>query len=373
MALIKCKECSAKIAETAQTCPACGFAYERSKAKNWFQAFSTLSGPLIVSAVSASTAILGVMAFVHNTETEDTVKLQKMIESAVSQNAVQERAAVRTVSYLAKLNKLPPSFAVSILGTVARNGEDEKLRSEAYDAIENLTDERFSLAKFDKYDKLELFCLRAALTPAQHLRQANLRQIEEYFEQHPTDEVLKYQAAAKLLSLSRDVSDPQTIIDMLMSVLACYDDPDMIQKAIPILCSAVKGRDHSGKESNEDVAGFLASAAKTSESAAERNEAVAKAREHVSDAKEAGAKAREAYRSQIRLYLARALVAKDQNLRDDSLAKFAQITIVKGLKEDAQVLLDGISGTVEDPSLQGIADTISSYLATAQEKYASRP
>jgi hypothetical protein len=358
MALIKCKECSAPIAENAQFCPACGFTYERPKTKNWFQAFNSLSGPLIVSA---ATAIVAVLVFVRDTEIQETAKLHAMIESAVSENAAKELATVRIVSYLAKLNKLPPSFALSILGTVARRGADEKLRSEAYDAIEILTEERFRLAKFDKYDQLELLCLQAALTPAQYLRQVNLNKIDKFFTDPSTDPDLKYQAASKLLSLSHDVSDPQAVIDVLMSVLDCYGDPDIIQRAIPDLCNAVKRR---GKGSNEDVAGFLASAANTSES-------VAKTSERVPEAREGSAKAREAYRSQIRLYLARALVVKDQHVRDDSLAKVAEITTSKGLDEDSQRLFDGISRTVEDKSLQSIIDTVSNLLAAAKEKYAS--
>jgi hypothetical protein len=359
MALIKCKECSAPIAENAQFCPACGFTYECSKTNNWFQAFNTLSGPLIVSA---ATAIVAILVFVRDTETQETAKLHTMIESAVSENAAKELATVRIVSYLAKLNKLPPSFALSILGTVARKGADGKLRSEAYDAIEILTEERFRLAKFDKYDQLELLCLQATLTPAQYLRQVNLNKIEKLFTDPSTDPNWRYQAASKLLSLSHDVSDPQAVIDVLMSVLDCYGDPDIIQRAIPDLCNAVKRR---GNRPNEDVAGFLASAIKKT------SESVAKTSERVPEAREASAKAREAYRSQIRLYLGSALVVRDQHVRDDSLAKVVEITTSKGLDEDSQRLLDGLSRTVEDKSLQSIIDTVSNDLAAAKEKYAS--
>ena len=50
------------------------------------------------------------------------------------------------------------------------NSEDPKLRREAYDAIENLTTERssFDVEKLDTYDKLEIFCPQAALTPSQY-------------------------------------------------------------------------------------------------------------------------------------------------------------------------------------------------------------
>jgi hypothetical protein len=47
----------------------------------------------------------------------------------------------------------PGSFALSVLGTVARNSNDPKLRREAYDAIENLTLERSSVEKLDPYDR----------------------------------------------------------------------------------------------------------------------------------------------------------------------------------------------------------------------------
>ncbi|MBV8375401.1 MAG: hypothetical protein JO279_00195, partial [Verrucomicrobia bacterium] len=48
----------------------------------------------------------------------------------------------------------------------------------AYEAIENLLAESsYHLAKFDKYDQLEIYCLQAALTPAQYWRQVNLHKI----------------------------------------------------------------------------------------------------------------------------------------------------------------------------------------------------
>src|SRR5262249_49404860 len=146
-------------------------------------------------------------------------------------------------------------FALSVLGTVARSSEDPKLRREAYDAIENLTTERssFDLEKLDTYDKLEIFCLQAALTPSQYFRQKNLSYIEKY----ATDDVLEHEVASKLLALSQDVSDPQTKIDLLLTVFIRYNDPDMMQRAIPTLYSAVKERDPSENDSNEDVLNFL--------------------------------------------------------------------------------------------------------------------
>src|ERR1700758_4799045 len=212
MALINCKECSASIAENARCCPKCGFRHANSKTKNWFEVFTTLSGPLILSAAGT---VLAYITFVHQAQTQETEQLQAMVESAVSNDAVKERTAVRLVSYLTKINKLSPSFALSIFGSVARNGEDQKLRSEAYDAVENLMEESsFNLSKLDKYDQLEIFCLQATLTPAQYWRQVNLHKIEQY----STNKTLRYEAASKLLSLSQDLSDPQATIDILFSL-----------------------------------------------------------------------------------------------------------------------------------------------------------
>src|SRR6266446_2570606 len=204
MALITCQECFARISDSAQSCPACGFMPTPRKTKKWPELFSAASGPLILSAAGT---VLAYITFVHQAETQETEQLQTMVESAVSNDAVKERTAIRLVSYLAKLDKLSPSFALSIFGSVARNGEDPKLRSEAYDAIENLMEESsFNLAKFDKYDQLEIFCLQAALTPAQYWRQVNLHKIEQF----TADKILKYEAATKLLSLSQDLSNPQS-------------------------------------------------------------------------------------------------------------------------------------------------------------------
>ena len=57
MALINCKECSASIAENARCCPKCGSTSAHSRTKNWFEIFTTLSGPLILSAAGTVLAV----------------------------------------------------------------------------------------------------------------------------------------------------------------------------------------------------------------------------------------------------------------------------------------------------------------------------
>ena len=222
---------------------------------------------------------------------------------------------------MAKLDKLPAPFALSILGTVARSSEDPKLRREAYDALENLTTERstFDVEKLDTYDKLEIFCLQAALTPSQFFRQRNLSYIEKY----ATSDLLAHEVASKLLALSQDVSDPQTKIDLLLTVFIRYNDPDMMERAIPILYSAVKERDPSQSDSNEDILNFL-------ELVAQRNN---------DD------------RSQIRLYLIRALVTNNQHSRENYLEKFAIISAGKEIRDEAKRLLESITRTAKDDAV----------------------
>ena len=68
-----------------------------------------------------------------------------------------ERTAVRVVSYLAKSNKISPSVALSILGTLARNEKGGELRSEAFEALENLPEQIATRpAKLDLYDSANL-------------------------------------------------------------------------------------------------------------------------------------------------------------------------------------------------------------------------
>jgi hypothetical protein len=262
-----------------------------------------------------------------------------MVESAVSQDTAKERTAIRVVSCLAKINKLSAPFALSVLGTVARSSEDPKLRREAYDAIENLTTDRssFDVEKLDTYDKLEIFCLQAALTPSQYFRQKNLNYIEKY----ATDDLLEHEVASKLLALSQDVSDPQTKIDLLLTVFFRYNDPDMMQRAMPILYSAVKERDPSQSDSNEDILKFL-------ELVGQKNK---------DD------------RSQIRLYLARALVTNNQHSREDYLGKFALIGARKEIRDEANRLLEGIARTANDkPVLVRILHVASKNLAAEISK-----
>jgi hypothetical protein len=248
---------------------------------------------------------------------------------------------------------------ISILGTVVRNGGDEKLRGEVYDAVQNLTEEGSSNSlKFDKYEQLEVFCLRAALTPVQNQRQTNIRKIEEFVRNaqpkgssanaNEASDGLKLQGASKLLSLTQHLSDPQTVIDLLLSVCACDSDPDMIEKVIPNLCKAVKLRDHFGNESNQDVLGFL--------------ELVVT---HIDDsmkvANGAGGNVREASRSKMRLYLTRAIIAKNKDLRNDSLRALEKIVTSENLYDDGRLLIDGIGRTTQNPNLASIVDTVSSY------------
>jgi hypothetical protein len=342
MALTKCKECSAAISENASSCPHCGDRHSPTKTRNWFDVFNSLSAPLILSAAGTALAYI---TFVHQAETQATEQLQSLVESAVSNDAVKERTAVRLVSYLAKLNKLSPSFALSIFGSVARNGQDEKLRSEAYEAIESLMQESpFSLARFDKYDQLEVYCLQAALTPAQYWRQINLHKIEQY----SADKTLKYEAASKLLSLSQDITNPQASIDILLSEPIRLNNPDIVERAIPILCEAVKQR--SSKTSDKDVADYLGTLAQ-----------------------DVVTTNRDGLRTQIRLFLARALITKDRSAQENSLNEIARICAVnQGLGDDTEKLFDAVTRNTPDPDLRKVLDTAHNYLTLLKDKPASR-
>jgi hypothetical protein len=337
MALIKCNECSASISETAQSCPACGFKRSEPKTKKWFELFGSACGPLILSAAGT---LLAYITFIHQSETQEAEKLQAMIESAVSQDTAKERTAVRLASYLAKSNRLSGSFAISILGTVARNDDNEKLRTEIYDAVENLTEKgSLSLGKLDRYDQLEIFCLRAALTPAQYWRQVNLHKIEQF----ATDKELKYQAATKLLSLAQDVSSSQAVIDILLSVPVRLNDPDLIERTIPVLCEAVKKR--SSKSSDNDVVDFLNSVA----------------RETVTTD-------RNSLRSEVRLLLTCAIVAKDSVARDSSLKEIARLMVLNAdLSDDTEQLFDAISQSTGDANLRQIVNTVHNRLVVEKD------
>jgi hypothetical protein len=342
MALIKCQECSATMSDSAQCCPACGFTPAPRKTKKWSELFFTASGPLVLSAAGT---VLAYITFVHQTETQQAEKLQALIESAVSNDKAKERTAVRLASYLAKSNQLSNSFAVSILGTVARNDDDEKLRAEIYDAVENLGKKgSLHLGTLDRYDQLEVFCLRAALTPAQYWRQVNLHAIEQF----ATDKELKYQAATKLLSLAQDILSPQAVIDIVLSVPIRLNDPDLIEQTIPVLCKAVKKR--SSKSSDNDVADFLNSVAK---------QTVPISRDEI--------------RSEVRLLLARALVAKDPAVRESSLKEIARITVVNAnLNDDTEQLFDSIVQSTGDASLQQIVDSARKCLTLEKKNIAVR-
>jgi hypothetical protein len=341
MALIKSTESSAAIAEKSRCGAECASISSRSERKNWFEVFTSLSGPLILSAAGT---VLAYVTFMHQAGMQATDQLQSLVESAVSNDVVKQRTAVRLVSYLAKLNKISPSFALSIFGSVARNGQDEKLRGEAYEAIETMIEESsFHFAKFDQYDQLEIYCLQAALTPAQYWRQTNLHKIEQY----SADKILRYEAASKLLSLSQDITNPQASIDLLLSEPIRLNNPDIIEKAIPILCEAVKER--STNASDRDVADYLASLAQASVTTN-----------------------RDGLRSRIRLFLARALVTKDQSVQEDSLKEIARIcAFTPDLGDDTEELFDGVARNLTESGLRTALDAAHRYLTLLKEKPAS--
>ena len=341
MPLIKCKECGAEISEQAESCPRCGIKCAGRKSRTWIDTLNAVSGTLTAVVgtlvIPVAGATLAWVTFNYKKQNQENEKLQAMVESAVGQDLAKELTAVRVVSCLAKIDKLPASFALSVLGAVARNSDDPKLRREAYDAIENLTLEPKSVEKLDAYDKVEIFCLQAALTPSQYFRQKNLGYIEKY----ATDDVLGHEVAAKLLALSQDVSDPQTKIDLLLTVFNRYGDPEMMQRAIPILYGAVKERDPSQSDSNEDVLNFLEQIA----------------RQNRGD------------RSQIRVYLALALVTNDQHSREDYLGKFALIGTGKNTRDEAKRVAESIARTgKDDPVLVRILDSAVEKLAGEIQK-----
>jgi hypothetical protein len=342
---------------------------------------------LIPGITALATSTVAFMTFQQKQKDEHAENVKSMIESAVSTSVENERTAIYIVTDQAKEKRIEVGFALSILGTVLRNGK-EQLRPEVYDNIEKLMEGASPSSRgFNRYDELELSCLRAALTPAQSQRIKNIHKIEEFAD----DDALKLQADSRLLELSQLVSDtnPQAAIDMLLSISGRYEFPDMIERAIPLLCAEAKRRDYSSKDSNQDIADFLKQVSDVSAliAATERviavtndslgttiaalpktNHSVSQTQEMVQHiAKEAADAAREATRSQIRLCLARALITKDSNSRKDSLVNFSQFATANNLKQDAQRLVDGILKIIasdygQSANLKGILDQASENL-----------
>jgi hypothetical protein len=115
----------------------------------------------------------------------------------------------------------------------------------------------------------------------------------------------------------------------------------MMQRAIPILYSAVKERDPSQSDSNEDVLNFLEQIA----------------RQNRGD------------RSQIRVYLALALFTNDLHSRDDYLRKFALIGTGKNTRDEAKRVAESIARTAkDDPVLVQILDSAVKNLVGESQK-----
>jgi predicted NBD/HSP70 family sugar kinase len=114
-----------------------------------------------------------------------------------------------------------------------------------------------------------------------------------------------------------------------------YGDPDMMERAIPILYSAVKERDPSQSDSNEDILNFLGQIARQNRG----------------------------QRSQIRVYLALALVTNNQHSREDYLREFALISTGKNTRDEAKRIVASIARTAkDDPVLVRILDSAAKNL-----------
>jgi hypothetical protein len=306
---------------------------DAAKGKRWWDTITTLAVPFLSSLAGV---FLGYLTFFHKAAIEDTERLKTIVESAVSNDEVKERTAIRVVTYLAKSNEILPTVALSILGTMARNGTGEKLRSEAFDALENLIDQDSGMwSKFDPYDQVEILCLQAALSPGQHWRQENLNRLEKYSQKPVLGAKPQREAASKLLSLSRDISlkNPQAVIDLLLSMPILLDDPDIIDQGVPLLCEAIKAR---SKTQSGDVADYL------------KDVAEKKSRED---------------RSRLRLYLASGLALALENETNQSTnfeeaKKFVEQR--PDLRDEAEQFLDVVA--TEDEHLGDLAKTARAYV-----------
>ena len=141
--------------------------------------------------------------------------------------------------------------------------------------------------------------------------------------------------------------DVKNSLSILFSLPARLNNPDLIERAIPILCKAVK--DRSNNISDNDVVDYLEALAQ--EAAAHPT--------------------RDGRRSQIRLYLARALVTKDQSIRESSLKEIAQIGALNpGLADDTEQLFDAVARNMVDADLRSVVDVVHKHLTLLREKSA---
>jgi hypothetical protein len=123
----------------------------------------------------------------------------------------------------------------------------------------------------------------------------------------------------------------------------------VIERAIPILCKAVK--DRSADTSDKDVTDYLESLAR-----------------------QLPAANRDGLRCQIRLLLARSLVTRDPSVYENTLKQIAQICEVNpDLVDDTEVLLDAVARNMADTDLRNLVDTARNYLTLLKQKPGSQP
>jgi hypothetical protein len=334
---------------------------------------------LLPAITGIATSAITFMTFFQGAAHDQGENIKSIIGSSVSNGLEGRRTALYLVTDQAKDNKVPIGFAISVLEAVLQSSDsDDNLRSEIYDNIEKLTGGDL-LKNLNQYDQVDLFCLRAALTPVQSRRRINIHEIEKFAR---TDALILH-ADSRLLKLAQLISDPQARIDALLCICGRSEFPDMIEKAIPLLVTAADRRDSSPNDSNHDIADFLQKAGNISASfAAKQNEIIetqnqihqiiAQLRskkvpggnsqdfENLEQKTQqigniAGTIAYEANRSAVRLYLAQALVTRDANLRRKCLESFSRYTKANNLAEDAQRVLSGISNAITDsPDLKSI-------------------
>jgi hypothetical protein len=82
---------------------------------------------------------------------------------------------------------------------------------------------------------------------------------------------------------------------------------------------------------------------------------------------------RDRLQSQIRLYLAGALITKEQLVRESSLKEIVRISALNpGLEDDTERLFDGVARSMDDADLRSLVDTVHNHLTLLKGKPAGR-
>jgi hypothetical protein len=140
MALVECKECGAKISESAAMCPNCGDVIKEPKPKfSLVDLIHKISVPVVLSVAGTMITILSYFSMEGERQMEQT---RKLLADAFDKDPIKQQYCIFYVDHLLESGRISPEMTVSVLSTVAANATSESVRLDALRTMPKLIEQK---------------------------------------------------------------------------------------------------------------------------------------------------------------------------------------------------------------------------------------